>query len=86
MKRIGLLALTLHLLHCTYTKADIRLPEIIGDHMVLQRESSIKVWGWGEVGEEVSVRFQKKRYRAEVGENGMWSVNIATGKAGGPYN
>ncbi|MFP4294003.1 MAG: sialate O-acetylesterase [Cyclobacteriaceae bacterium] len=86
MKRIGLLALTLHLLLCTYTKADIRLPEIIGDHMVLQRESSIKVWGWGEVGEEVNVRFQKKRYRAEVGENGMWSVNIATGKAGGPYN
>ena len=36
-------------------KADVKLPAIFGDHMVLQRDQKDKVWGWAEPGEEVTV-------------------------------
>jgi sialate O-acetylesterase len=35
--------------------ADVRLPKIFGDHMVLQQKLPIQVWGWADAGEEVTV-------------------------------
>ena len=37
------------------SRADVRLPHIFGDHMVLQREKPVRVWGWADTGEKVTL-------------------------------
>ncbi len=38
--------------------AAVRLPKLVGDRMVLQRETELKIWGWADPGEKVTVRFE----------------------------
>ena len=65
----------------------LRLPHVFTDHAVMQRESSVPVWGWGEPGKTVSVgnTWNFKTIRTTVAKDGTWRVEIPTGKAGGPY-
>ncbi|NPA36415.1 MAG: sialate O-acetylesterase [Chlorobi bacterium] len=67
--------------------ACLRLPAILSDNMVLQRESSANIWGRACPGSRVRVlsSWNNKRYVANVDSEGNWKVNIETGKAGGPY-
>ena len=65
--------------------ANVRLPALIGDHLILQRDISIPVWGWGNPGEKISLEFNKKTYQAVTDVNGNWSVKMDRHKAGGPY-
>ena len=65
--------------------AKIRLPELISDKMVLQRDITLDIWGWGDVGEKVTVRFQGKHYYTEAGQDGKWSVQLPPQAVGGPY-
>ena len=67
--------------------ANIRLPAVINNNMVLQQRSSVKLWGWGEPGEKVSVShsWNMSRDSAIVDGNGKWQVNVQTPAAGGPY-
>lgn len=67
--------------------AGVRLPSIIGDNMVLQRNSSVRLWGEAD-GREVSVRtsWDGKNYRARTDDNGKWSVDVDIPDAGGPYS
>ena len=37
--------------------AQLRLPRLVSDGMVLQRNADVKVWGWASPGEKVAVRF-----------------------------
>jgi len=67
-------------------KANISLPAIVGNGMVLQRNESVKVWGWAEPGEKVTVNFMKKSYSTMTGNDGKWMVKLNPMKAGGPYN
>ena len=53
--------------------------------MVLQRESNVKIWGWADQDEKVTVKFNRKKYSATPDRGGKWEVIIKTGKAGGPY-
>ncbi len=68
-------------------KADVKLPAIFGDHMVLQRDQKDKVWGWADPGEEVTVEVapggQSKQAKADAG--GKWSVMLDPLPVGGPY-
>lgn len=87
MKRTILFIATL-LVYASLSAAHLRLPHVFTDHAVLQRESTVKVWGWGEPGKTVNVS-NTWNFRTEktiVAKNGTWSVRIATGKAGGPYS
>ncbi len=67
--------------------ADIRLPALFSDHMVLQRESTIAFWGWADPGEEVSIEstaFQSAaKTTADAG--GRFEFRLPTGPAGGPH-
>lgn len=63
----------------------IRLPKLIGDCMVLQRNVDLKIWGWADAGTKVTVRFNGNCYETETGENGEWMVVLPPQKAGGPY-
>jgi sialate O-acetylesterase len=64
----------------------IKLPGLVGDNMVLQRNANVPVWGWADAGEKVSVTFNGKTYNTQAAANdGKWTVTLVTGNAGGPY-
>ncbi len=65
--------------------ADVKLPGVFGDHMVLQRDASIPVWGWAEPGEEIAVRLAQQSKKTKADGEGKWSVKLDPMKAGGPY-
>ncbi len=64
--------------------ADVRLPAIVSDGMVLQREAPLRIWGWAEPGETVSVAFRKQQLATTTDADGRWSVQLAPLAAGGP--
>ncbi len=66
------------------TRADVRLPHLFTDHMVLQRDRPIRVWGWADEGEKITVALDSKSTRT-VARNGKWSVTLPRHKAGGPH-
>lgn len=65
--------------------AQITLPEIIRDSMVLQRNAKITIWGWASAGEQVTATFNGKQRKATASAEGDWSVEFPKMKAGGPY-
>jgi sialate O-acetylesterase len=64
----------------------LRLPRLISDGMVLQRNTNIKLWGWGKPGDTVVLEFLRQTYTSEVSEEGNWEIPFTTGQAGGPYD
>jgi sialate O-acetylesterase len=66
--------------------ADIRLPSLLGDHMVLQQGKPIKVWGWAEPGEVLSVVFMNQRVQTTAGKDGLWETFLEAMKAGKDAN
>lgn len=66
-------------------EAKVKLPSVLSDGMVLQRERPIKIWGTADPGEDVVVTFRKKKYTAKADENGKWLAILPAMKAGGPY-
>jgi sialate O-acetylesterase len=64
---------------------NVRLPVLVSDGMVLQRETKINVWGWASPGEKVRVRFNNKTISTVTDSKGNWKVILAPMKAGGPY-
>ncbi len=66
--------------------ADVRLPAIVGDNMMLQQEMCAPVWGWADPGERVRVAGSwGKEASATAGGNGKWKVCLDTPSYGGPY-
>ncbi|MHC4503215.1 MAG: sialate O-acetylesterase, partial [Planctomycetota bacterium] len=57
--------------------ADLRLPSIFGDHMVLQRGKPLRIWGRAGPGEAVSVKFAGRSTRAAADADGNWAVELA---------
>ncbi|UOQ51180.1 sialate O-acetylesterase [Hymenobacter cellulosivorans] len=68
-------------------QANVTLPALIADNMVLQQQSTVALWGWAEPGEAVTVTasWQKAPVKATADAQGNWLVRVPTGKAGGPY-
>ncbi|HSI85782.1 MAG: sialate O-acetylesterase [Candidatus Methylacidiphilales bacterium] len=56
--------------------ADVRMPNIFGDHMVLQRDQKIAIWGWAEPGEGIKVTLGDKNGQATADADGKWRVNL----------
>ncbi len=61
-------------------QAELRLPDIISDHMVLQQQSDAALWGWAEPGSTitVTVSWDRTKYRTETAADGHWLVRVAT--------
>ncbi len=55
------------------------------DHMVLQRDAPIPVWGWTQPGQQVTVRLNGQEATAAAGSDGKWMVHLGPFAAGGPY-
>ncbi|MDQ5835410.1 MAG: 9-O-acetylesterase [Acidobacteriota bacterium] len=66
-------------------RADVRVPSLIGDNMVLQQGRKDRVWGWARAGERVSVTFQGRTSRVNADADGRWQVLIGPFKSGGPF-
>ena len=66
-------------------QAEVRLPHLLSDHAVLQREVPIHIWGNSDPGETVTVRFHNQTRTATADDLGKWSLWLMPEKAGGPY-
>jgi sialate O-acetylesterase len=67
------------------TRADISLPKLFSDHMVLQREATVPVWGWADPGEEITVSIAGQSLNTRAGNDGKWQVRLQAHVAGGPF-
>ena len=63
--------------------AAVKLPAVIGDHMVVQQGKPVAVWGWAANSEAVTVRFNGQEKKAVAGADGKWRVVFDPVKAGG---
>jgi sialate O-acetylesterase len=64
----------------------IRLPLLLSNGMVLQRGDGVKIWGWADADEKVTINFADKTYNDTTGKDGKWAVKLSALEAGGPYN
>ncbi len=64
--------------------AELALPAMFGDHMVLQRDLPVPVWGKARVGDAVAVTVGGQTQRTVADANGAWRVMLSPMKAGGP--
>ena len=65
--------------------ADVSLPAIFSDHMVLQRQIAISVWGNASANEEIVVELDTQRVRITADAGGTWQIHLNPMDAGGPY-
>ncbi len=72
---------------CVSVKANITLPNIFGDNMVLQRNSEVKIWGWANPKEEIKLvsGWNNQEYKTVANNQAKWELTIKTPEAGGPY-
>jgi sialate O-acetylesterase len=80
----GVLSVALVIAAAT-VRADVRLPRVISDHMVLQRDRVVRVWGWSDAGEAVRVRFRGQEAATAGDRDGRWQVMLPASAAGGPF-
>ena len=65
--------------------AEVKLPSVLADHMVLQRDRPVHLWGTADAGEQVQVDFRGHHATAAADRLGRWSVYLPAGEAGGPF-
>jgi len=70
----------------TSINAQVVLPQIIRDSMILQRDARINIWGWASKGEKVKIKFDGKTHQTTTTEDGKWIMQLSPMKAGGPYS
>ena len=76
MKKLWL-CLMFSLVLVSSSRAELKLPAIFGDHMVLQQQNPNPVWGWDTPGTRITVSFAGQNYSAIAGADGKWSVKLA---------
>ena len=64
---------------------NVRVSSIFSDHMVLQRNKTIPVWGWAEPNENVIVEFIRQSKSVKADSSGKWMVRLDPEKEGGPF-
>ncbi|WP_037318596.1 sialate O-acetylesterase [Salegentibacter sp. Hel_I_6] len=67
-------------------RANVSLPAIFGDNMVLQREANVKIWGWAKPGEEIEISstWSDEIFTTKADKNAIWSLEIKTNSKEGP--
>jgi sialate O-acetylesterase len=83
-----LLCLSVILFLSNYIHAEVKLPAIFGDHMVLQQQTGAPIWGRATAGKtvRVSTSWNKKSYSVMADSEGKWKVRVSTPDAGGPFS
>ena len=68
--------------------AEVTLPRVIGNNMVLQRDMEVPIWGWASAGEEITVTLNTEPFfstTAVADSEGNWQIKLPAKQAGGPY-
>lgn len=65
--------------------AEVKLPTLLGDHMVLQRGKPVHVWGMADPAEKVTATFRGNATTTEADAFGRWSIYLPVSDAGGPF-
>ncbi len=88
MKRIVtmLVFITSFMMIPAWLFADVKLPQVLSSNMVLQRNQDIRIWGWADKGEKISVSFANVVRKTKADKNGNWMVSFPAMKEGGPYS
>jgi len=82
------LLLSVYLLSAsTSLEAKVKLPSVLGDNMVLQQQTDIKLWGKAKENSSIIVEtsWNNKKYKTTADSKGKWLLNVSTPSAGGPY-
>ena len=64
--------------------AEVKLPKVFGNHMVLQQAQPLTIWGWANPGEKITVQLLSETKTATANEKGEWKVVLSALKVGGP--
>ena len=80
-RRLLFIVLMIAVISAASAAAEVRLPSVIGDNMVLQCDQSMPVWGWAASGEGVTVAIGDNRATAKADESGKWMAHLAPMKA-----
>ncbi len=65
--------------------AEINLPRVFTNNMVLQRDMPVNIWGWAEPDEKIMLTFFGKAFATKADASGEWAVKLPATAAGGPY-
>src|SRR5580704_8018782 len=67
--------------------ANVRLPAVLADNMVLEQQSTVKLWGWCDAGEKIFITPSWSQATDSVvgTRDGRWTLPVSTPAAGGPY-
>jgi sialate O-acetylesterase len=79
------LAVALFLLCSLPLCAEVKLPALFSDHMIVQRQRPVHVWGMADRGERVAVSFRGESKTTSADRLGRWDLYLAPGEAGGPF-
>ena len=68
--------------------ANVTLPNVFSDNMVLQRNTEVTIWGWANPQEEVVITpsWNNQTYKIQASNQAKWEINIPTPKEGGPFS
>jgi len=66
------------------SSADVKLPALLSDHMVLQRDKPVPIWGWAEPGEKIIVAIGGQTHETQANEEGRWRVDLTPLSVGDP--
>jgi sialate O-acetylesterase len=89
MKKLVFVFITLiFILNVNTVFAKIKLPGIISSNMVLQRNTTVKIWGWAKSGEKISIKTSwiANEIKVSTPENGRWEVQLKTTLSKDPQN
>ena len=87
MHRTALIGALCLALFSSLASADVRMPALFSDHMVIQRDTDAPIWGWADPGEELKITcsWSDACVETKAGADGRWMTKIATPRAGGPH-
>jgi sialate O-acetylesterase len=85
IRRAAAVGIVLLVASAPTASADVRVPALVGSHMVLQSDAPARVWGWAAPGEAVHVALAEARAETVADEDGRWAVELASQPAGGPH-
>jgi sialate O-acetylesterase len=66
-------------------KAEVKLPKIFSDNMVIQRDRPIKIWGWADKNTSVSITFNGQTAKTKANGKGVWMITLSPMSHGGPH-
>ncbi len=81
-----ILILAISLISTQTLSGQVRLPRLVSDGVILQRETPVNIWGWANSGEKVKLSFNGHTFETIATTDGKWKFVLPAQKAGGPFN